>query len=136
MTRKLLPVLAVLFLSACGTHIARDDSPASDLTTLQANAERDLAPRVLPNGKAYCLELAATEGAQDTCAGWLEDGFYQAEQDKARGLANITLAVRRLALERLPSCRFYQVGCMLERRALQRQIDAAAAALPKARPPP
>lgn len=63
---------------------------------------RALAPRTLPNGKTYCLELAKTEDAQDDCAGDLEDAFFASEQDKtiARGLFD--KIARRLELQRNP----------------------------------
>ena len=73
MNLKLLLVLIVLFLPACSGRIIKDDSPANDLLALKANAERNLRPRLLPNGKLYCVELTKTEGQQDECAGDLED---------------------------------------------------------------
>lgn len=85
----------------------RDDSPASDLQAIQANAERDLKPRTLPNGKLYCFEDSKTEGQQDECTGDLEDTLFKSEQDKARGLAGIIKAVERLKLQRNP-CGFFK----------------------------
>lgn len=102
MNLKLWLVLSVLFLPACAAHTVRDGSPASDLLALKANAERNLRPRLLPNGKQYCVELATTEGQQDDCAGDLEDGFFLSEQDKARGLAGILKGIERLTLARNP----------------------------------
>lgn len=113
---------------------ARDDSPASELQALGSNAETDLAPRTLPNGLLYCFEDSETEGDQDTCTADLEDLAYGSEADKARALAAIRLGIRRLELMQRPACRWYQVRCTLERRALQQEIEDAAAALRK-RPP-
>lgn len=123
MTRLLPTALLALCLSACATLSAPPASPASDLATLRATAERSLAPRLLPNGRTYCLEDAATEGAQDTCAGALEAAFAASEADKATALAAIRRGLLRLELARLPACRFYQVGCFLARQRLQAQLD-------------
>ena len=106
MNLKLLLVLTVLFLPACSGRITKDDSPANDLLALKANAERNLRPRLLPNGELYCVELALTESQQDDCAGDLEDGFFASEQDKARGLASVVKGVERLILQRNP-CGFF-----------------------------
>lgn len=102
----------------------RDDSPASDLTALKSSAERHLAPRRLPNGRLYCVELAETERAQDDCALDLEDLAYLSEQDKARALELIRKGVKRLELSRLPTCSWYQFGCQSKRRAIERQLDS------------
>lgn len=106
MNRLLLPVLIVLFLPACGVRTVKDESPASDLVAMQSGMKRALAPRLLPNGKTYCLELATTQEAQDECAGDLEDGVFLAEQDKRSGLALFDKFVRRLKLQRNP-CGFW-----------------------------
>lgn len=121
-----LPVLIVLSLPACVTQRARDDSPASDLTTLRANAERHLAPRTLDNGRLYCLEDAATEGAQDDCGADLEELVWLSERDKARGLRMIRAYITRASLERM-KCRWYQVACHVRRRALQEELAATQA---------
>jgi hypothetical protein len=123
-TQHWLIVLAALFLPACGTQPVRDDSPASDLAALKANAERHLAPRTLPNGKVYCVELAETERAQDDCALDLEDLAYLSEQDKARALVLIRQGVKRLELSRLPTCKWYQLECKGKRRAIEEQLDS------------
>jgi len=56
------------------------------------------------------MEDARTEEEQDDCAGDLEDGFFLAEQDKARGLSLLDNAIERLRLARNP-CKFYQLQC-------------------------
>lgn len=102
MNLKLLIVLIVLFLPACASLPAKDASSASDLDALLSGARKNLAPRPLPNGKYYCVEDAATESALDACANALEDGKWQSEQDKARGLDGIERGVQRLKLARNP----------------------------------
>lgn len=54
----------------------KDDSPASDVDALLANVRKTTRPTLLPNGKEYCLEDAATEDAQDACSGDLEDAVH------------------------------------------------------------
>ena len=136
MNLKLLLALTVLSLTACGTRPVKDDSPASDTAALKASLSRQLAPRLLPNGRAYCLELAKTEGAQDDCAADLEDGFYLSEQDKARALKLADLGLQRIELSRLPPCRWYDVQCKLERSAREREIKAAEDRLTQGTSPP
>lgn len=99
---KLLIVLIALFLSACATSPAKDDSHASDLDALLSGARNNLKPRPLPNGKYYCIEDAVTEEAKDNCSLDLEDGKWQSEQDKARALDGIERGVERLRLARNP----------------------------------
>lgn len=100
-------MLLFAILTACSGQPVKDDSPASDLLALKANAERDLKPRTLPNGKLYCFEDSTTEGKQDTCTGDLEDTLFKSEQDKARGLAGIIKGIERLMLQRNP-CGFFR----------------------------
>lgn len=107
MNHKLLFVLLVLFLTACGTHSVRDDSPASELDAMEANARRDLQPRLLPNGKEYCAEDAKTEKQQDNCLGDLEDVAFKSNEDKARAMSGIETAVKRMKLMRNP-CGFWK----------------------------
>lgn len=107
MIHKLLTVLIVLFLTACAGQTVRDDSPASDLSALEANAKRHLAPRPLANGKLYCLEDSVTEGQRDECAAELEDSKFLSERDKAVGLDAIIKGIQRLRLSRNP-CGFWK----------------------------
>lgn len=72
-----------------------------------SGARQNLKPRPLPNGKFYCIEDAVTERAKDRCADDLEDGKWQSEQDKARGLDGIERGVERLKLARNP-CNWFQ----------------------------
>lgn len=102
MNPKLLLVLTVLCLSACGTRTVRDDSPASDLDALVSSVSRDLRPRLLPNGREYCAELSKTQRAQDECTGDLEDVVFQSNRDKERGLRTLRTGVERIKLSRNP----------------------------------
>lgn len=120
MNPKLLLVLIALCLPACGTHSVRDDSPASDLDALVSSVGRDLRPRVLPNGKEFCAELARTERQQDDCMGDLEDVVYASNRDKERGMQTLRNGVERIRLSRNP-CRWWQFGCQSRARALDRQ---------------
>ena len=118
MNLKLLLVLTALSLTACGTHSVRDDLPASDLDALVTSVGRDLQPRLLPNGKEYCAELARTEKQKDDCTGDLEDGLYASNRDKARGMATLRVGVERIKLSRAP-CRLFDFAC----RKRQRELD-------------
>ena len=118
MNLKLLPVLIVLCLPACGTHSVRDDSPASDLTALETSVKRDLQRRVLPNGREYCAELAKTEDAQDDCMGDLEDALYLSNRDKDRAANTLHRAIQRLDLSRTP-CGLFDFKC----RKRQKELD-------------
>jgi hypothetical protein len=115
MNRTLVLALSALCLTACGQHSVRDDSPASDLDALVSSVGRDLQPRLLPNGKEYCVELARTEREQDDCAGDLEDGLYASNRDKERGMSTLRDGVRRIKLSRNP-CRWWQLTCLWEAR--------------------
>lgn len=106
MIRVFVLVLILLILPACSRQLVKDDLPESDLQALRQNAEADLAPRRLPNGKMYCFELSKTEGAQDECTGDLEDTLFKSEQDKARGLAGLIKDLDRYILGRNP-CGFF-----------------------------
>lgn len=117
MNLKLLCVLIVLCLPACGTPSVRDDSPESDLTALVTSVKRDLQRRVLPNGKEYCAELAKTEDAQDDCMGDLEDVVYLSNRDKDRAANTLTKGMERIKLSRQP-CGFFDLGCKRRARAL------------------
>lgn len=117
MNLKLLIVLIVPFLTACGVHTVRDDSPASDLDALVLGVKQELPKRTLPNGKLYCAELARTEDAQDECLGELEDHVYVREQDVNRAITFIQQAVERIRLSRNP-CRWYQFTCRARQKAL------------------
>ncbi len=102
MNLKLLLVLCVLFLSACGTHTVKDASPASDLDVLVANVAKTTRPTLLPNGKEYCAELAATEDAQDDCTGDLEDALYNSNRNGQRTKQTVDNFVARERLRRNP----------------------------------
>lgn len=100
---RLLAIGALLLcLTACAMQPTHDASHASDLDALLSTVKSDTTPRVLPNGRTYCVELAATNDARDACAGDLEDGFYLSEQDKSRAYVDVYRAVQRLKLERDP----------------------------------
>ena len=118
MNRKLLLVLIVLFLTACGTRTVRDDSPASDLDALEVSVSGDLKPRTLPNGKEFCAELARTEQAQDECLGDLEDVVYASNRDKERALGRLQRGFEWIRW-RLNPCRWYQFGCQRRMKELE-----------------
>lgn len=61
-----------------------------------------LKPRLLSNGKIYCVEFAKTNGDHDDCALELEDSFYQSEQDKKGGIIIVEKAIKQLRLQRKP----------------------------------
>lgn len=107
MNRKLLIVPIVLFLSACGARTVKDDAPASDLDALVSNVRKDAKPVRLPNGKTYCLELAATEDEQDDCAGDLEDALFVANKRLASVLDTVVEFVGLDKLRRNP-CSWWQ----------------------------
>lgn len=125
MNLRLLPViLAACLLAACA-HSNNAVSHGSgsrqiDFDALASNAKQDLAPRTLPNGKLYCMELARTEKSQDSCGGDLEDTLLGSETDKAVGLANLLKGIERIRLSINP-CRFWQLGCQSRARKLDRQ---------------
>lgn len=106
MNLKLLAVLIVLCLPACGMRTVKDDSPASDLDVLVANVKADGKPILLPNGKDYCAELAATEKQQDACMGDLEDALFNANQRGARQVRTVENFAERERLRRNP-CGFF-----------------------------
>lgn len=106
MNLRLLLVLTVLCLTGCGTASVKDDSPASDLDALVSSVSRDLRPRLLPNGREYCAELARTERAQDECMGDLEDTVYSSNRDKERAAATLRTGAQRIKLSRNP-CGFW-----------------------------
>ena len=107
MNLKLLPVLCVLCLTACGTRLVKDDSPASDLDVLGANVSKDGKRVILPNGKEYCFELSRNEDEQDDCTGDLEDALFNANE---RGERQVKIVERFAARERLRRnpCSFWE----------------------------
>lgn len=107
MTRLLLTVLLVLCLNGCATHTANADLSENDLQALETTVSSALAPRKLDNGKTYCAEDAKTERAQDTCLGWLEDGFFLSEEDKARGVRLMRAGIEEIRKARNP-CGFWK----------------------------
>ena len=88
-----------------------------------SNARRDLAPRTLPNGKLYCMELARTEKAQDQCGGDLEDTLLSSETDKQVGLSNLERAVERIKLSINP-CGLFNFSCRKRQKELYEQAPA------------
>lgn len=102
MNLKLLLVLIAPCLTACAGRIVKDDSPASDLDVLVANVAKTTKPTLLPNGKEYCAELAATEDAQDDCAGDLEDALYKANRNGEKTRSTVEKFVARERARRLP----------------------------------
>lgn len=119
MTLKPAIALIALFLAACATPSARDDSPSSDLDALVQTAERNLPNRTLPNGRQYCAELAATEGEQDDCMGDLEALNLVRVKDRDRTLQQLRSGANRIKATRV-TCGWWQYRCHVERRALQR----------------
>lgn len=61
----------------------------NDLKALWANAEENLAPRTLPNGKLHCAELSKTDLQRDNCLGDLEDLVTDSETDKKVALKTL-----------------------------------------------
>lgn len=118
MTRNLVIALIALSLAACATPSVRDESPPSDLDALVIAVERDLQPRTLPNGKAYCAEDARTEGEQDECLADVEALNIQGNADKARARATLRSGVNRLKAARL-QCSWWQFRCKALREVLQ-----------------
>lgn len=106
MNLKLLPVLFVLCLSACGTHIVKDDAPASDLDVLRANVRKTTTPTLLPSGKEYCAELAVTEDANDDCTGDLEDALFTANRKAELTWDTVSKFIHDELQRRLP-CGFF-----------------------------
>src|SRR5690606_22696473 len=102
MNPRLLIVLIALFLTACATRSVKDDAPASDLDALVANVAKTTRPTLLPNGRDYCAELAASEDDQDECMGDLEDALYNANQKAARTRMTVERFVAREHLRRNP----------------------------------
>lgn len=102
MNLKLLPVLCVMFLSACATRTVSDDAPASDLDVLVANVRKDGKRVTLPSGKEYCAELAKTENQQDDCAGDLEDALFNANERGERQVQTVERFAERERLRRNP----------------------------------
>lgn len=107
MNLKLLPVLIVLSLTACAARTVRDDLPASDVDVLVANVSRTTTPTLLPNGKEYCLEDAASEDAQDDCSGDLEDALFMANRKAERTRETVQGYARSERLRRNP-CRWWE----------------------------
>lgn len=110
MNLKLLPVLCVLFLTACATRTVSDDSPASDLDVLVANVQRLTRPTLLPNGREYCAELADTADALDDCTGDLEDSLFNANA-RAEKTFNVVNNFADRERRRRNPCKWYQLRC-------------------------
>lgn len=120
MHRLLASALLVLFLPACGTLSgASAKPPNNDLDALVTNVERQLPDRALPSGKQYCMEDAATEGAQDRCGGQLEVLNLQRDGDRTRAISVLRRGVDWIKASRL-DCGFFAFTCKRERKALQR----------------
>lgn len=105
--RMLLTALLVLCLNGCATHTANADLSVNDLQALETTVTGALEPRTLSNGKTYCAEDAKTERAQDSCLGWLEDGFFLSEEDKARGVRLLKAGIAEIKKARNP-CGFWR----------------------------
>lgn len=71
------------------------------------NVRENAEPRLLPNGKLYCVEDAVTEEDHDACALDLEESLWLAEDDKRRMLRTVEQAARRLELARNP-CNWFE----------------------------
>lgn len=102
MNRILVIGALSLLVTACGMQPVRDDSPANDLQALSYAAKQTTKPRLLPNGKEYCVELSDTNGELQTCALDLEDALFLSNKDKQTLQKLIDKAVKRLSLARNP----------------------------------
>jgi hypothetical protein len=116
----LVPCLLLGCAHSNNAALRGNGSPTTDLDALESNARNDLAPRKLPNGKLYCMELARTERAQDSCGGDLEDTLLASETDKAVGLSNLRRGIERIRLSLNP-CRWYDVSCKRRARELDKR---------------
>lgn len=120
MIRSLLIATMLLFLAACVSAPAKDDSSASDLQALLSEAKDNLPARRLPNGKLYCIEKSMTQGVYEDCANDLEDLVWLREQDIKRALIDLVDGVNRIALTRNPCGwlrkRFRPSTCHMEKR--------------------
>lgn len=114
MIRNSLIAVIVLSLTACATLTGKDDLPVSDLLILEANVKKDARPILLPNGKHFCLEDAATEDAQDDCAGDLEDALYQANLTLERVARTVQAFITGERARRNP-CSWWQFRCRARR---------------------
>jgi hypothetical protein len=76
------------------------------LDVLVANVSKDGTPVLLPNGKEYCFELAATENDQDDCTGDLEDALYNSNRRGERQVQTVKNFATREKLRRNP-CGFW-----------------------------
>jgi hypothetical protein len=114
MNRLSVIVLTALFLTACASSPAKDDSPASDLDALNSGIRQTLPDRHLSNGKDYCVEDARTEGERDDCALDLEDLVFMLKQDGKAAIDLVGKAVNRLKLQRTP-CGFFARTFRVER---------------------
>lgn len=109
MTHRLLSVLLALSLSACGTHLPKDDAPASDLDVLALNVRQQSRPVLLPNGREYCAELADSQKEMDRCTGDLEDALYNSNRRAERTSQTVDKFVRREKLRRNPCGAFARI---------------------------
>lgn len=107
MNRILLFVLIVPCLLACAPRTVKDDAPASDLDVLVANVRKDGKAVLLPNGREYCAEFAATEDAQDVCLADAEDGLYMANRKLERQVRTVEAYATGERLRRNP-CNAFQ----------------------------
>ena len=101
-TLSCVAALLTLLISGCGTHSVKDDSPASDLDALVTSVRSNAKPVLLPNGKEYCAEEAATEAEQVDCLGDLEDGLYNANKKLHRSFEIVEKGADRIRLSRNP----------------------------------
>jgi hypothetical protein len=74
---------------------------------LVANVRKTTRPTLLPNGKEYCLEDAATEEAQDICGGNLEDAVYVGNRKGEQTFKTVEDYARAEKLRRNP-CGFWK----------------------------
>lgn len=77
-----------------------------------------------PTGQVTRAEDAATGEQLFALTIALEDTVWLLNDDHRRTRAFVDQATRRVELSRLPPCRWWQVQCRLERRALVRELDA------------
>ena len=117
---------AAIFLASCASLPANDARPATDLELVRLGVEQ-LTRERQPTGTVTRAEDAATGEQLFGLTIALEDALWLSNDDKRRTRDFVERATRRIELSRLPSCRWWQLRCQADRRAIQRQLDTAPA---------